>query len=414
MAKSLLIRQLSQVVTPLRDHPQGHWKIHEKVSLYIKEGFIEAIDAEERLYQRYPELKDQPQYDGEGKIALPGFIDPHTHLPFIGWREGEFHRLLHGETYEDIAKKGGGILSTVQKVRQATPEALLIAVGEHLQRFLSHGVTTLEAKSGYGLTCQDELKQLRVLKEADRTHPITIVPTFLPLHALPPEYADSERYVKEVIEGWLPQVVEENLAVYGDVFCEEGFFPPRVCRPFLQGVKEAGLGIRIHAEELHPSGGAILAGEFQAASADHLDYITPEGIEALKKSGVVAVCLPGVNLFLRHRRLPPARKLLDAGIPVALSTDFNPGSCPTPNMLMIMRLGCFLLEMTLEEALAACTYVPALSLGLAEDRGTLEVGKRGDVTLWKVSKIEDLFYHFGEDPLEATIILGEPVYENNH
>lgn len=408
--KSLIIRNCSQVVSPASG-PDLKLDVQSHVSLYIKEGIIRAIASEDELTARYPETEDIPVLDASGRVVLPGLIDCHTHLPFVGTRESEFNRRLHGEGYMEIAAAGGGILSTVRKVRNASRDDLTEACLRYLDTFASYGVTTVEAKSGYGLTLSDEIKQLEAVAEAAARHPSTVVPTLLAAHEYPMEYRDNRPAWVEIICGEIiPVVAERKLAVFQDVFCEEGVFSVDDSRKILKKGLEYGLIPRLHADECKPSGAAELAAELKAKSADHMDFPSEEGIRTMAENGVVAVLLPGASLFLLHKTHAPARTLIDSGVKVALSTDFNPGSSPTMNLPFIMKLGCFLLRMTVEEVIHAVTCIPAESLNLGSTHGRIQEGMRGDISLWDTDDYLKIFYHFGDDLVWSTVIGGEIVY----
>jgi len=407
----LLLTDCTEVVTPVRPNGSPELVVLHDVSIYIREGRIVGIGSRDEIRNRFGELTGIPVYDAKGKTVLPGLVDAHTHLPFSGWREGEFNRRLHGETYMDVARSGGGINSTVRAVRVATLEELTRSCLEGLDAFVAHGVTTVEAKSGYGLNLVDEIKQLEAIRDAGSRHSVTLVPTLLAAHEYPPEYKEDRKgYVRLVIDTILPEVARRGLALYQDVFCEAGVFTVEESREILLAGKALGMTPRIHADEIETTGGAELAADVGAVSADHLAVPSMEGIRRMAEAGVIAILLPGTSFFLRHTKHAPARAMLDAGVHVALSTDFNPGSSPTTNLPLIMRLGCFLLDMTVEEVIHAVTEVPARSLGFSEDRGVVEEGKRGDLSVWNVDNHLKIFYRYGEARVEGTVIEGDIVY----
>ena len=281
--------------------------------------------------------------DGVGLdlLAMPGFVDSHTHPVFAGTRAQEYDLRCQGKSYQEIAAAGGGIAASVEQLRAAAPHQLLQRTERYFRHFLSHGTTTIEAKSGYGLSLEDELKSLQVLAALRESNRLEVVPTFLGAHAVPEEYAHSrDRYIRNIIEEMIPRVAQEGLAQFCDVFCEDGYFTVEEARSILLAARDAGLGMRIHADELGHSGGARLAAELGARSADHLQWIDDADIEALKQAGTVATLLPGTAFNLGSRRYAPARKLIDAGVPVALATDFNPGTCFTLNMQLILAFAC--------------------------------------------------------------------------
>jgi imidazolonepropionase len=334
------------------------------------------------------------ELDAEGGVALPGLIDPHTHPCWVGSRHDEFALRAEGKTYREISAAGGGIRATMRHVRRATPDELAAACTARLARLFALGVTTVEAKSGYALDTEGELRMLRAIRQAAARTDQTMVPTFLGAHAVPPEFGDdADGYAELVIHEMLPAVAVEKLAVFCDVFVERGFFTLEQGRRILTAAKDLGLGLRVHADEFEPLGGAQLAAELGAASADHLMAVDDEGIRALAAAGVTATLLPATTLFLGESRYAPARKLLDAGCRVALSTDFNPGSSYTENLFLVLTLACTALRMTVAEALAGVTYNAARSLLLHETRGALLPGRRADLAIFDAPDLRAIPYH---------------------
>ena len=352
-----------------------------------------------------------PRFDARGRVALPALVDSHTHAVFGATREHEFEARLSGATYREIAERGGGILYSVRDLRARDEDELVALTRPRLAGFLRHGVATVEVKSGYGLTTEDELKQLRVIRRlAAEPELPRLVPTFLGAHAVPPEFAgDRAAYVRQVIDEMLPVVAAERLARFCDVFCDEGAFTLGESEAILARARELGLGLKIHAEEFEPLGGAVLAARTGAASADHLVAIDRVGIAALAGSQTVATLLPGTSFFLRLGRHAPARALADAGATLALATDFNPGSSMTQNLLLIASFGCCLLGLTVPEALRAVTRGGALALG-RPDLGTLALGAAGDVTLFDVPDHRHLVYHYGAHPTAAVVREGRVIW----
>ncbi|HEX2252125.1 MAG TPA: imidazolonepropionase [Thermoanaerobaculia bacterium] len=405
----LLITDLAEVATPLgttsrRGAEQGRVERWRGVEVLCREGRVAFVGPEDERRERFGELPEAGRLDGQGGTLVPGFVDPHTHLPWAGSREEEFARRLAGATYQEIAAAGGGILSTVAATRAASEEELTALVQRRLDRMLACGTTTAEAKSGYGLTLADEIKQLRAIQRAAAEHPVDLVPTLLAAHEVPPEHrADRERYVDLVCEEIVPAVAEAGLARFCDVFCERGVFTPEESRRVLYAGKQSGLGPRLHADEFEGSGGAELAAELGALSADHLIAVGAGGIEALAGAGVTAVLLPGTSFFLRIHRYAPARRLVEAGVPVALATDCNPGSSHTESMPMIYVLAVYELGLTIEEALTAATLNAACCLGLGEEIGSIEPGKRADLVLLDAPNLLHLAYHYGIDPVRAVV-----------
>lgn len=373
-------------------------RVVEKAAIAIRDGRVTFAGAETELPA---ELRGtvREEVDGRGGTALPGFVDSHTHLPFAGARESEFNRRLSGETYEQIAASGGGIASTVRATRAASEGDLVQLVLERARRMAAHGTTTAEAKSGYGLNFEDELKQLRAIRTASESSPVRLVPTCLAAHEIPPEArgnADArEAYLREIVERIHPAAAEQGLARFCDVFVERGVYTREEGERVLRSGAAAGLTPRIHADELSDTGGASLAAALGAASADHLMYVSDDGIRALAASETIANLLPATSLFLMSERLAPARQLIDAGAAVSLSTDCNPGSSMTESMQLVVQLACLRMRMTVEEALTAATLNGAASLRLAEETGSIETGKRADFMILDAPSYLHLVYHFG-------------------
>jgi imidazolonepropionase len=413
----LLLRNIAQMVT-LRGGPvprlgasMSELGIIENGALLIRGDRIVWVGATKDIPVREPGIRYQT-LDGVGLdlLALPGFVDSHTHPIFAGNRVDEYDLRIQGKSSKEIEASGGGIAAIVGQLRSATVNQLLEKAERHFRHFLSHGTTTIEAKSGYGLTLEDEIKILQVLAALRGRSRLEIIPTFLGAHAIPEEYANSrEIYVRNIIEAMIPRVAQEGLAQFCDVFCEEGYFTVEEARAILLAAREAGLGLRIHADAIGHSGGAKLAAELKASSADHLAWISDSDIEALKRAGTVATLLPGTAFNLGSVRYAPARKLIAAGVPVALATDFNPGSCFTMNMQLILAFACTQMRMTPAEAITAATINSACSLGLAERLGTLEEGKQADIVLMDVPDYREIPYFFGVNHCVVTIKKGNVV-----
>ena len=347
--------------------------------------------------------------DATGGSVIPGFVDPHTHLPFAGYREGEFDRRLAGESYAEIAASGGGIVATVAATRRASSTELLRLTVHRLDRQLMCGTTTTEAKSGYGLDLETELKQLQVLKDAARTHPVEIVATAMPGHEVPPEWRhDPDGYVGIVVREIYPAIAAGSLAEQVDVFCERGVFTPDQTRRLLADAGTLGWRIHLHADELCDLGGAALAAETGAAAASHLLHASREGIAAMAKAGVIAIALPGVSFFLRER-FAPVRDLVAAGVPVAVATDCNPGSSHTESMPAAIALACLGAGLSSEEALVAATLNAAAALGRADRLGSIEAGKQADLVVLDAPSPKHLVYHFGVNLVRHVVKAGRIV-----
>ena len=349
--------------------------------------------------------------DARGRVVMPGFVDAHAHPVFAGTRADEYEQRASGATYQEIAARGGGIRSTVRRTRAATLDGLVEAALRYSEWFLRTGTTTVEAKSGYGLSVEDELKILRAIKRLDEASPLRFVPTFLGAHDIPDEYRERrEEYVRLVIEEMLPRVVAENLAEYADVFCDDAAFTVDESRRILAAARSAGLGLRVHADQLSLSGGAHLAAALGAATADHLEHTDAAGIKALKAAGVQPVLLPASVYALGHTRYPAAREMIAAGLSVVLATDFNPGSSPTVSMPMVLSLATIQMKMTPAEAVTAATINAAYSLGRGDQLGSLEEGKRADFCLYDCADYREVSYFFGIEHAQAVYINGKRAF----
>ncbi len=379
-------------------------------SIASYDGHIVFVGEDEDL-KRNVQLVDGGEFiDGQGYVGLPGFVDSHTHLPFAGSREEEFKLRLEGYTYQQLAEKGMGIQTTVNATREATRDELVRLSLERLDSMLIHGTTMIEAKSGYGLNIEDELKQLYAIRQANNTHPIDIVPTFMGAHEVPKEYKSrKEDYIEILTQEILPRVRDNQLAEFFDVFCEEGVYSIEETRHLIRAAKAEGFKIKLHADEFSPLGGAVLAAEEGAVSADHLIAISEEGIDALAQSQTVATLLPGVSFFLMQDKKAPARELIDRGAIVALATDFNPGSSMTESLFFVMQLAVFTLKMSVEESINAVTANASFALTRDKEVGSLEVGKKMNLVLCRAPHYLTLFYHFGINPIKHVIKNGKIV-----
>ena len=409
----LIIKNIAQVLTlrgdaPRRGDSMKELEIIENGAIVIRAENISWVGPTKDLPMRTRGARFQV-LDGVGLdlVALPGFVDSHTHPIFAGTRAPEYDLRCQGLSYQEIAAAGGGIRASVSQLREATPQQLEASASRYFMEFLTHGTTTIEAKSGYGLRLEDEVKMLKVVDSLRARNRLEVVPTFLGAHDIPDEHREARHvYIREIIDEMIPKVAKEGLATYCDVFCDAGYFTVEESRAVLVAAKESGLGLRIHAEELGHTGGAQLAAELGARSADHLEWINDKDIQALKKAGTVATLLPGTAFNLGLARFPPARKLIDAGVPVALASDFNPGSCFTLNMQMILSIACSQMKMTAAESIAAATINGAYSLSLSDRLGSIEEGKQADIVLMNVSDYREIPYFFGVNHCVVTIKKG--------
>lgn len=379
----------------------------------MSDGKIAAVGTRKQVEAR-KDARAAERLDVGGRVVLPGLVDSHTHLMHAASRAEEYELKIRGASYEEIAKKGGGILNSVKKLRAATSEALKLRARAALEEFASYGTTTVEAKSGYGLDVASELKILRLQRELKREQPLEIVSTFLGAHVVPAEFRGkpdgTERYIAVLVEQMLPDVVNENLAEFCDVFCDRGAFSVPQSRRILSEAQAHGLAPRLHAEQLSRTGATQLAVELGAASCDHLEHMNTADIRALAKSDTVATLLPGCDFHLGWKNYAPARKLLEAGAIIALATDYNPGTSPTVSMPMVLSLACTQLRMTPAEAIVAATINGAYALRREKQVGSLEVGKQGDLAVFEVEDYREIPYYFGMQRCWMTMKRGEIVY----
>jgi imidazolonepropionase len=418
LSNSLLIVGASQILTlrgrgPRRGKALSNLGVINDGALLIRDGRIVSVGVRAKV-EALPEAKTADNLYVGGRVVLPGFVDSHTHLVHAASRAEEYELKIAGASYEEIARKGGGILNSVKKVRAATSEALKKRALAALREFAANGTTTLEAKSGYGLDVTSELKILNLHQELLREQPLEIVSTFLGAHVVPTEYRGTpggpQRYVSMLINRLIPEVAERKLAEFCDVFCDRGAFSRAQSEQVLEAGERHGLAPRIHAEQLTRTGAAQLGMQLGAASCDHLEQVNHADIRALGKSRTVATLMPGCDFHLGLKQYAPARSLIDGGAIVSLATDYNPGTSPTLSMPMILSLACTQLRMTPAEAIAAATINGAYSLRRDKDIGSLEVGKRGDVAIFDVEDYREIPYYFGVNKCWMTIKNGEIVH----
>jgi imidazolonepropionase len=416
MRPTLVVHSAAQLVTiaspegPRRGNAMGELGLVSNGAVAIKGDRILLVgDTAEILAQADEDTK---LLDASGKVVLPGFVDPHTHLVFAGDRAAEFEKRLQGASYMEIMAAGGGIMNTVRATRQASLEDLVSQSRDRLDRMLGHGTTTAEAKTGYGLDTENELKMLEAIRSLDRSHPLDLVSTFLGAHAVPSEYSDrTDDYVDLVVEEMLPALQAEGylsneVPIFCDVFCEEGAFSLDQSRRILERAKALGMGLKIHADEFSSLGGTALAVELGAASADHLACTTDEEIALLADSDTVGVLLPGTPFGLSENHYAPARKMIDAGVAVALATDLNPGTCYCESMPFVIALACRQMGMTPAETIVASTINAAHAIGLGHEVGSLEPGKKADLLVLDVPDYRHLAYRFGTNLVQVAIKAG--------
>jgi len=417
MGKPIFVRNASQLVTlegssrsPLVRGAMSDLGIIENGSIWIEGGVIQAVGQDAELKMKYAtRLQEAVEVDASGKLVTPGLVDPHTHLVFAGSRKNEFNMRLNGASYMDIMNSGGGIYATTTRTQLASHEELFQESYQRLNQFLQHGVTTVEAKSGYGMEWKTEKKQLEVARELNEKHPIDIVSTFMGAHAVPKQYKENpEEFVELLMDEMIPEVARQSLAEFNDVFCEQGVFTPEQSRRILEAGKHYKLIPKIHADEIEPYEGAELAAEIGAISADHLLKASEKGMKAMAAQGVVGVLLPGTAYFLMAESAN-ARKMIDLGVPVALSTDCNPGSSPTVSLPFIMNLACLKMGMTPAEVLTAATINAAHAINRGNQIGSLEAGKKADITIFNVENYMKLQYLYGVNHTDIVIKNGRVV-----
>ena len=411
-SKTFAIVNCSQVVTlagPSRPRIGPEMRelcVVPRGGVFVRDGLIERVGGEDQIAALIGSATTV--VNAGGRVVLPGFIDAHTHPVFAGTRVDEFEERSKGATYQEIAARGGGIQSTVNRTRAASLDELVATGRRYAEWFLRGGTTTIEAKSGYGLSLEDEVKILRAIKRLDQETPLRYVPTFLGAHSFPPEYRSRrDEYVSLLIEEMLPRVAQEKLAEFCDVFCEEKVFTTDESWKILSAARCHGLGLRMHADQLSLSGGARLAAELGTVTADHLEHTDAEGIAALKGAGVQPVLLPGSVYALSSSRYPAARDMIDTGLAVVLATDFNPGSSPTPSMPMILSLAATHMKMTPAEAITAATINAAYSLNRGAQLGSFERGKIADIVIHECDDYRELAYFFGIEHAGSVYVGGK-------
>ena len=395
--KSIILKNIGCLVTANADGVASF----KNTSILIENGKIAAIG----------DRQSENAIDCGGKMVTCGFVDSHTHPVFLDNRDEEYAMRLAGVTYEKIAEKGGGIVSSVEGVRNASEDELIDKVSQRMDRFIAGGTTTIEAKSGYGLDTESELKSLSVINKVHKSHAIDLIPTFMGGHAFPQEYSDDhDGYVNLICNEMIPAVAAQGIAVFNDVFCEEGYFTVAQSKRILETGKKYGLKPRLHADEFVDSGASELAGEVGAISADHLMAVSADGINALVENNVISTLLPGTTFFLGKSTYAPARELINSGMTLSLATDFNPGSCHIQSMPFIMTLACMHLGMTVEESFQAATFHGAKALELEEKIGSIEVGKSADLIIWGISSLLDIPYYVSNHPIRYVMKNGKIVF----
>ena len=406
---NLLVKNIGLLATPTgtaaKSGPQqGEITMTKNAWVLIRDGLVAQVGTGEP-----PAAADAQVVDAQGKLVTPGLVDAHTHLIFGGWRQNELGLKLHGKTYLEIQNAGGGIQSTTNATRQSSEEELTQKAAKALDEMMSLGTTTCEAKSGYGLATEHELKALRVIKNLNDRHPMDIVPTFMGAHLVPAEYKQNrEEYIRLVCEEMMPAVKEQGIAKFCDVFCEADTFTVEESRKVLEAGQKYGLRSKIHADEIEAIGGSQLAGELGAISAEHLIVCPPEGIASMAKGGTVACLLPATSFYL-GATFAPARDMVKAGVPVAMASDFNPGSCPCLNLQFVINLGCLKYKLTPEEVLTAVTLNAAAAIDMAGQVGSVEEGKLGDLVIWDAPDLDYICYRMGSNLVKTVIKRGQVI-----
>lgn len=403
---SLLIHNIGVLATPegaeaRRGEAQGKLRVLEKAWIYTENGEIISYGTGN------PPVTFGEKLDAGGRLVTPGLVDAHTHLIFGGWRQNELAMKIRNVPYLDILAAGGGILSTVKATHAATEDELTAKASAALDEMLTFGTTTCEAKSGYGLRPDEELKQLRVIRRLNKEHPMDVAATFMGAHALPPAYKENrEGYLRLLCEEMIPAVANEQLASFCDVFCETGVFTAEESRRILECGREYGLIPKIHADEIDPIGGSQLAGEIGAISAEHLIVCPEDGIDSMARGGTIACLLPATSFYL-NSTYAPARRMIEKGVPVALSSDYNPGSCPCLNLQLVMNIACLKYRLTPEEVLTGVTLNAAAAIGMADKVGSIDRAKQADLVIWDAPDLNYLCYRLGSNLVHTVIKKGE-------
>jgi imidazolonepropionase len=411
----LTVVGISELATPQGQSARigadlGRLRVVRDAALACRGDRVVFVGTERELPQAVRLAPGGRILDALGATVLPGFVDAHTHVPFAGWRESELNERIAGATYSEIAARGGGIQRTVTATRAASKEELVALTRERLDAMLLCGTTLAEVKSGYGLETAAEIKQLEAVADAARSHPVRVVPTFLGAHTIPSERrGDRKSYIDTIVGEMIPEITRRRLAVYADAFVDQQALTLAEARRVLEAAASSGLGVRLHADQLADDGAAALAAELRAASADHLEHVSSAGIDALAVSGTAAVLLPAAAYFLMSKAAAPARRMIEAGVPVAIATDFNPGSCPTEAMGAALEHACLSLSMSIDEAITASTLNAAYALGRADDSGSIEVGKRADFVIHAVPNRDHLVYRFGVRRVRTVVASGKLV-----
>lgn len=410
----ILLYNIGQLLTmdngsegPIKGGDMKNLSVVEKGAVAVRDGEVVAVGTQEELRS----VEAEEKIDCNGKLVTPGLVEPHTHLVFGGSREHEMALKQQGVPYLEILQRGGGILSTVKATRETSEADLIGKAKFHLERMMTHGITTMEAKSGYGLDYDTEMKQLRVAKKLNEETPMDVVSTFLGAHAIPEEYKNEpDTFLNKMLE-MLPEIKGKQLAEFVDIFCETGVFSVEQSRRFLEKAKKAGFRVKIHADEIDPLGGAELAADVGAITGDHLVGASDEGIRRLAEEGVIAVLLPGTSFYLGKEKYARARDMIEAGVAVALSTDFNPGSSVTENLQFIMNLAALKLKMTPEEIWNAVTVNNAYAIGRGDSAGKIATGRKADLVIWDATNYLYIPYHYGVNHVHSVFKDGKKVYE---